>query len=403
MAKIVKPLTDTEIKKAKPNEKDYKLSDGENLYLVVKSNGTKFFRFDFTYAKKRKSMSFGIYPSISLKEARELKDKAREQLKQNINPIESKTSNFEDITTFEYIAQKWFNLMKNEWKSCTYELNEKRLKLHVYPHLGNKKISNIKILDILKIIQKLQEKEYFEIAERILNIIERIYKYAVTYGFVKHNIIADIDKKAVFTKKIVVHRAALTKENEIKELMKDIKNFGEVFKADVSTVYALQLSPYLALRPYNIRYLEWSEVNFENAYLDISSEKMKTNKNFVLPLSKQAIDILNTIKSYSFNKSKYVFPSPTSNLKCISDATLNHALMKLGYKDRITSHGFRAMFSTVAHEKIKEHGFHSDIIEACLAHTETNKVKAAYNRESKMKYYDDKKELMQWWADWLDN
>ena len=167
MAKIVKPLTDTEIKKAKPNEKDYKLSDGENLYLVVKSNGTKFFRFDFTYAKKRKSMSFGIYPSISLKEARELKDKAREQLKQNINPIESKTSNFEDITTFEYIAQKWFNLMKNEWKSCTYELNEKRLKLHVYPHLGNKKISNIKILDILKIIQKLQEKEYFEIADII--------------------------------------------------------------------------------------------------------------------------------------------------------------------------------------------------------------------------------------------
>lgn len=402
MARIVKPLTDTEIKKAKPKEKEYKLSDGQSLYLVVKTNGTKYFRFDFTYAEKRKSMSFGVYPDISLKEARELREKAREQLKHNINPIESKSSNFEDIATFKYIADKWFKLMKSEWKPVTYELNENRLKLHVYPYLGNKDITNIEILDILKIIQKLQEKEYFEIAERILNVIERIYKYAVTYGFTKHNIIADIDKRTVFAKKIVTHRAALTKENEIKELMKDIKSYGDNYRADTSTIYALNLAPYVALRPYNIRFLTWDEVNFEKKYLDIPGEKMKTKKDFVLPLSKQALEILTTIKIYSFNKSKYVFPSPTSNLKPFSDATLNHALMKLGYKDKITSHGFRAMFSTTAHEKTKEHGFHSDIIESCLAHAETNKIKAAYNRESKMKYFEEKKELIQWWADWLD-
>ena len=403
MARIVKPLTDTEIKKAKPKDKDYKLSDGENLYLVVKSNGTKFFRFDFTYSKKRKSMSFGIYPEVTLKEAREKRTKAREQLINNINPIESKSSNYEDIATFKYVADKWFQLMKREWKEVTYELNEERLKLHVYPYIGNKNIPDVKISDILKIIQKLQLDEHFETSERILNTIERIYKYSVTYGFVEHNIIADIDKRTLFTKRMVTHRASLTKENEIKELMQDIKNYGDIFKADISTIYALQISPYLALRPYNIRFLEWNEVNFKDEYLDIPAEKMKTNKNFVLPLSKQAIEILNSIKSYSFNKSKYVFPSPTSNLKCISDATLNHALMKLGYKDRITSHGFRAMFSTIAHEKVKEHGFHSDIIESCLAHAETNRVKAAYNRESKMKYFEEKKELMQWWADWLDN
>ena len=423
MAKIVKPLTDTEIKKAKYTSKEdfeklkkiakqnnlpepklsNKLSDGQGLYLVIRENGTKFFQFDFVHIGKRKSMSFGVYPDISLKEARELREKAKEQLKQNINPIEAKSSDFENITTFKYITEKWLKLMTSEWKPVTYELNENRLRIHVYPSIGDKNISSIEILDILNIIQKLQEKEYFEIAERILNVIERIYKYAVTYGYTKHNIIADIDKRTVFAKKIVTHRATLTKENEIKELLKDIKSYGELYRADMSTIYALNITPYLALRPYNIRFLEWNEVNFEKEYLDIPFHKMKTNKNFVLPLSKQALEILKAIKPYSFDKSKYVFPSPTSNLKPFSDATLNHALMKLGYKDKITSHGFRAMFSTTAHEKIKEHGFHSDIIESCLAHAETNKIKAAYNRESKMKYYDEKKELMQWWANWLNN
>lgn len=403
MAKIVKPLTDTEIKKAKEKDKEYKLSDGQGLYLVVKINGSKFFRFDFSYAGKRKSMSFGVYPKISLKEAREQREKAKEQLSHNINPIESKSSNFEITASFKYISEKWFTLMKSEWKPVTYELNENRLKLHVYPYIGNKDITTIDRLDILNIIQKLQEKEHFEIAERILNVIERIYKYSVTYGFVEHNIIADIDKRTIFAKKSVTHRATLTKEKEIKELMQDINTYGEIYRADISVICALKIIPYLALRPFNIRFLEWNEVNFEKEYLDIPANKMKTKKDFVLPLPKQALEILKTIKPYSFEKSTFVFPSPTSNLKPFSDATLNHALMKLGYKDKITSHGFRAMFSTTAHEKIKEHGFNSDIIESCLAHAETNKVKAAYNRESKMKYFEEKKELMQWWADWLSN
>ena len=402
MARITKPLTDTEIKKAKKKDKEYKLSDGQGLYIVVKTNGSKFFRFDFSYAGKRKSMSFGIYPKISLKEAREQREKAKEQLTRNINPIESKNSNFDVTTNFKYISEKWLTLMKSEWKEVTYILNENRLRLHVYPHIGNKDITTIKRLDILNIIQKLQKKEHFEIAERILNVIEKIYKYSVTYDFVEHNIIADIDKKAIFAKKIVTHRATLTKENEIRELMRDIKAYGEIYRADISVISALNLIPYLALRPFNLRFLEWDEVNFEKEYLDIPRNKMKTKKDFILPLSKQALEILKRIKPYSFTKSKYVFPSPTSNFKPFSDATLNHALMKLGYKDKITSHGFRAMFSTTAHEKVKEHGFSSDIIESCLAHAETNKVKAAYNRESKMKYYDEKKELLQWWANWLN-
>lgn len=163
----------------------------------------------------------------------------------------------------------------------------------------------------------------------------------------------------------------------------------------------MQLAPYVFLRPYNLRFLEWSEVDFENKLLDIPAEKMKMKQDFLLPLSSEALKIIEKIKPYSFAKSKYVFPSATSNLKTMSENTLNQALMKMGYKGIMTSHGFRSMFSTIAHEKIEEHGFNSDIIEACLAHTEQNKVKAAYNRTNKMKYFKEKKALIEWWGKWL--
>lgn len=184
---------------------------------------------------------------------------------------------------------------------------------------------------------------------------------------------------------------AITNEDEIRELLNDISNFENLYKASITTIIALKLAPYVALRPYNLRSLEWSEVNFEKKYLDIPGEKMKTKKDFILPLSKQAITILKMIEPFSSHKSKYVFPSPTSNLKCMSDATINQALMKLGYKDRHSTHGFRSTFSTICHEKVKVHGFSSDIIESCLAHEESNQVKAAYNRASKMKYLEEKK------------
>ncbi|MGM0520393.1 MAG: tyrosine-type recombinase/integrase [Campylobacterota bacterium] len=211
-----------------------------------------------------------------------------------------------------------------------------------------------------------------------------------------------MDKK-VLKKTKRVNLPAITTKEDVKQLIADIYSYKDNFRCDISTVYALQLAPYVFLRPYNLRALEWSEVNLKEKYLFIPASKMKTNTDFVLPLSSTAVKIINEIKLYSYEKSIYVFPSPTSNLKPISDATLNHALARLGYKQTHTTHGFRSTFSTIAHENTKEHEQSSDIIEACLAHAERNKIKAAYNRESKFKYFDEKKELMQWWANWLDN
>lgn len=402
MARIIAPLTDTAIRKAKPKEKQYKLSDGNNLYLIVKQNGTKFFRFDYTFNSKRKSMSFGIYPGTTLKEARQKVLESQKLIKSSIDPIENKNSSVKkNATTFEAITEKWLFIMESEWKEITLNKTRSRLIQHVFPFIGKKPIENITRLDILEIIERMQRKNIFDLTSRVLNNIERIFKYCVTYGYVEHNIVADIDKKSILKKKEVVHVPAITQEKEIKQLMEDLMNFGEIYRADISTIYALQLIPYIFIRPYNLRFLEWSEVNLENNIINIPADKMKMKEDFLMPLSPQAKVIINKIKQYSLGKSKYVFPSSISNLKTMSENTLNHALMKMGYKGVMTVHGFRSMFSTIAHEKIDEHGYHSAIIEACLAHGEQNKVKAAYNRTSKMKYFKEKKALIEWWGNWL--
>lgn len=279
---ITTPITDTAIRKAKPKDKEYKLSDGNNLYLVVRPNGTKFFRYDYRFSGKRKSMSFGIYPTISLKEAREKAAETKKLILAGTDPIENKNLLIQkQSNSFELIAEKWLDIMASEWKEITLNKARSRLIQHVYPYIGAKSIDTITRLDILAIIEKMQNNNIFELTSRILNNIERIFKYCVTYGYIEHNIIADIDKRNILKKKDVEHVPALTKENEIRELLEDIKNFENIFKADISTIYALQLAPYVFLRPYNLRFLEWSEVDFENKLLDIPAEKMKMKQDFL--------------------------------------------------------------------------------------------------------------------------
>ena len=402
MPKITTPLTDTEIKKAKVQDKTYKLSDGQGLYFVIKNNGTRFFRFDYSFNKKRKSMSFGVYPETSLKEARLKRTDTRKLIKQGIDPIQEK-HNQNDENLFKYVAVKWLDIMKDDWTNVTYVKAQKTLENNAYPFIGNKVMKDITRVDILDMLKVMEDRGVNELASRLLNYIERIYKYAVTYNIVEHNIVFDIDKKNVLKGHTKNNFPAITKESEIKQLMQDIENYQNMFRADISTVYALKLAPYVFVRPYNLRFALWSEIDLGKGTWDIPKNKMKTRQDFIIPLPSQAIKLLEEIKPYSFNQSEYVFPSPTTNKKPISDGTLNQALMRMGYKDKMTSHGFRAMFSTIAHEKIQEHGFYSDIIELCLAHAERNRTKAAYNRNNKMKYFDERKELLQWWANWITN
>jgi len=400
MARITKPLTDTEISKAKAKDKDYYLYDGDGLCLLIKKNNSKLWRFNYKFNEKRKTISFGKYPETKLKEARELKDKAKNSIKNHINPSESKSSNFELDITFQYISDKWLDLMKNDWTKSNYLKNKGNLNNNAYPFLGNKNIKDITRKDILNLVERMEKRDAIDYAHRLLGVLQRIYKYAVTNEYVEHNIIADIDKQNSLKKRKTINHPAITNINEFTKLLNDIENYGINFKSDISTIYALKLAPFVALRPFNLRSLEWSEVDFDKEILDISSKKMKMDIDFVLPLSKQALKILKEVEQYKTD-SKYVFYSAISNQKHISENTINQALQRMGYKNIHTGHGFRSSFSTNCHENITEHGLSSDIIESCLAHAEQNSVKRAYNRESKYKYIDEKRILMQWWSDFL--
>ncbi|TLT03331.1 tyrosine-type recombinase/integrase [Aliarcobacter cibarius] len=403
MKRTVKKLTELEIKKAEIKDKDYNLSDGDGLYFVVRRNGSKFFRLDFRYGGKRLSMSLGTYPKVSLKEAREKKDEAKKLLGQNINPIsEKKIKKASEYLTLGIVINEWLELRAKSSSEATITQNRRMLN-NITNWLGNIAIKDIKRIDIINILEKIQNKGVIETAHRLLSLMNKIYMFAVTKGYIEHNIIADIDKKSVLVPSNKnIHHPAITSPNEIKELLKDINSLENRFRSDISVVFIFKIIPYVFVRSENIRFMRWRELDLEKGVWEIPQERMKTNVDFVCPLPKQAIELIKQIEPYSRHRSEFVFPSRQRKDIGVSGATLSANLNKLGYQDRHTFHGFRSMFSTIAYEYYKEHGFHSDIIESCLAHKEKNRVKAAYNRESKYKYLQEKKELMQWWADWLD-
>ena len=349
-------------------------------------------------------MSLGTYPKISLKEARDKKDECKKLLSENINPIsEKRVKKSSESLTLGMIIDEWLELRAKSSSDATVIQNRRMLN-NITNWLGNIAIKDIKRVDIINILEKIQSKGVIETAHRLLSLMNKIYMFAVTKEYIEHNIIADIDKKSVLIPSNKnIHHPAITNPKEIKELINDINHIEEKLKSDISVIFIFKIIPYVFVRSENIRRMRWDELDLEKGIWEIPKEKMKTHIDFVCPLSRQAVDIIKQIEPYSRHRSEFVFPSPSKNDRGVSGATLSDTLNKLGYQNKHTFHGFRSMFSTIAYEYHKEHGFHSDIIEACLAHKEKNRVKAAYNRESKYKYFEEKKELMQWWADWLSS
>jgi integrase len=402
MKRTSKKLTELELKKAQVKDKDYNLSDGDGLYFIVRKNGSKFFRFDFRYGGKKLSMSLGTYPLTSLKEARNKTADAKKLLENNINPIsEKKLNKITEEITLNFVIDKWLEIRKLNSSENTYLTNQRILK-NITDKIGNVATKDIQRQDYIDIILNVQKKGRIETGLRILSLLFKIYQFAVTNGYIEHNIIVDIDKKSTLLKNKETHLPAITEKEEIKQLLKDIYSLENRFRSDISTIYIFKLIPYVFVRSENIRLMCWDDLYLEKGLWAIPKEKMKMNVDFVCPLPKQAINLIKEIEPFTRQRSKYVFPSPQKSDRGVAGATLADTLNRLGYQNRHCFHGFRSMFSTIAHELYKEHGFHYDIIEACLAHKEKNRVKASYNRESKFKYFEEKKELIQWYADWLD-
>lgn len=407
MARSTLPLTNTQIKSAKAKEKDYKLFDGGGLFLLVAKTGGKRWRLKYRFNNKEKVIALGVYPSITLKDARTKRDEYKSLIASDIDPNELKKQKKEQVilqekkseNTFYKVSQEWHTNYASEVSENYHEKLDRALELYVYPFIKNKPIDEITRLNIIEILQDLKEKNIQETAKRVFMLLNKIYKYAVTLEYTPHNIIADIEQKTILGKREKRHYPTFTKDKDIKALLLAIDEYS----GDYTTKMALKMLPYVFVRSFNIRHCEWSEIDFENSQWIIPKEKMKTKIEFILPLPNQVIEILKEVQQFS-GDDKYVFPSFRAKNKPMSDNTLISAIRRMGFtKDEFVPHSFRAMFSTIAYENMNiedGHNYSGEVIEALLSHKESNKVKEAYNRSN---YREPMRSLINWYAKYLDN
>jgi len=403
MARQTAALTVKGIEAAKPKIKEYRLFDGGGLYLAIMPSGGKLWRLKYRFDDKEKLIALGAYPSISLADARGLREENKKKIAIGIDPAEERkaektrkrakeleTKNTVNAVAEEYLLKIRGDLTEGYYRKLTsyYDNNVK----HV---LGEMPINTVTRADIRIVIDKIEERGAVEVAKKTLNLLERIFKYAVTTEKAEHNIIADIDKKYAVKRRKVRHHPTITDPKGISGLLAAINSY----QGDYVTKCALQIAPYVALRPGELRSAEWLEIDLEKALWKIPAEKMKMNKPHIVPLVPYVVGVLEELYKFT-GHSKYVFSNAVYKDRFMSENTMNYALRRMGFtKEEIVSHGFRSMFSTLAHEHMSEHGHSSDVIERQLAHTERSSVKAAYNHAE---YLQSRKELMQWWGDYLD-
>lgn len=405
MPRIPTPLSEKLINSFEAKEKAYTKADGRGLQLLIKTDGRKLWEFIYTSPtlNKRRKTSFGTYPHTKLAEARKKREEYHKLISEGIDPIEERKNKKEKVkqenkikeNTFEKVAREWLKNYESEVSENYHIKLTRAIELYMIPFIGNKPITDVTRLNLIEILQDLKNRGLKETANRTFMILNKIFMYSTMLEITQHNITADIDKKVILGKIEKKHYPTFTKEKDIKGLLLSI----DEYEGEFSTRMALKVLPYLFVRSYNIRHAEWSEIDFNKQEWIIPASKMKTKIEFKLPLPNQVIEIFEEVYKVS-GEGKYIFPSFKGNDRPISDNTLISALRRLGYtKEEFVPHSFRSMFSTIAYENFELHNCTSEIIEALLAHKETNKIKDAYNRAQ---YIEPKKILIQWYADWLD-
>ena len=387
-------LTATAVTQAKPKPKPYSLSDGGGMYLLVNATA-KYWRYDYRFAGKRKTLALGVYPATSLKQAREKHQRARENLANGIDPSAHKKAT--SAATHAALANS-FELLAIEWsktRSKKSESTEKRqnalLEKDLLPHLGNRPIADIKAPELLKTLRKIESRGAIETAHRAKRLAGQIFRYAVATGRAERD--PSVDLKDALTQPTRTHFNSITEPAEVGPLIAAIKNY----QATPVVMAALQLSPLFLCRPGELRHLEWTEVNFAEARIELPASKMKMKEPHIIPLASQAVEILKELQPIS-GRGKYVFPSARGASRPLSENGVRTALRTLGYtNDQISPHGFRAMGRTILDEVLN---FPVDWIEHQIAHSVKDANGRAYNRT---KHLPQRKKMMQAWADYLDD
>lgn len=384
-------LTDAKLRRLTEPGKHF---DGGGLYLEVTAAGGRYWRLKFRIAGKEKRLALGVYPAVSLKEARDLAIQARQSIQAGGDPAEQrKTAKAraakEAVNTLRAVADEWMEHQAARWEPVTLERIRSSLEANVLRTLGAKPLASIKPLEVMDAVKAVETRGAGEQAGRVLQRVKAIYRWAVIHGRLESNPMLDLVPAEILKPREVKHRAAL----DAKELPGFLAKL-DAYEGDPHTVYALRLLMLTAARPGEVRGALWTEMDLDAAMWTIPAERMKMRAEHRVPLSSQAVELVQSMLALSGGR-ELVFPSPFYPSKPLSENTFNSAMARMGYKNLATAHGFRALFSTVANEA----GWRPDVIERQLAHKEPNQVRAAYHRST---YMEERTKLLQWWADYLD-
>ncbi|MFL9893752.1 tyrosine-type recombinase/integrase [Paraburkholderia sp. RL17-381-BIF-C] len=396
MPKQIAPLTEMQVRKAKPAEKSYRLADGKGLYVEVMPNGSRYWRMKYRFDGKEKRAAFGVYPEVSLAAARQACLAARKQLADGIDPSAQKQEikrvrALEAASSFEMVAREWFESQKAGWTELYAGKVINSLEVDAFPKIGAKPIGDIEAPHMLEIVRSIEARGVRETAKRILQRSRAVFQYGIMTGRCSRNPAADIDAETVLKKGAGVKHMARVKPIEIPQLMRDIDNY----QGDLVTRLALRFMALTFVRTTEMIQAAWTEIDEKAREWRIPAERMKMRDPHIVPLSSQALKVLKELRALNGGE-KYVFHSVQGRTRGpISNNTMLFALYRMGYKSRMTGHGFRGLAATV----LRESGYSRDVVDRQLAHAERNQVTAAYVHAE---YLPERRRMMQHWADQLD-
>lgn len=387
-------LTVMQIRSLKPAERPYKVADADGLYLLVQPSGALLWRFRYRCCGIERKLSLGSFPDVSLSQARRKRDEAKAELDDGIDPVEEKRqrrlkAELAAQTTFGLVAEEYIQKMEREGKSPA-TLKKARWFLELLGGIAKRPIASVTPHELLDVLKRVERRGHHETALRLRSFAGRVFRYGFATLRTERNP-ADILRGALTVPR-VKHHAAIVEPKKVGELLRAIDGY----QGRPETLHALRIAPHVFLRPGELRQAKWSEIDFAEKVWRVSAERMKMKQPHAVPLSRQVIYLLQDLRSLA-RESEFLFPALHTTKRPLSDNTLNVALRRLGFEhDEMTSHGFRAMASTLLNESGL---WHPDAIERALAHGEKDKVRAAYHRGA---HWAERVRMAQWWSDYLD-
>jgi len=403
MPKLATPLTDIQLKNAKAKEKDYRLTDGGGLYLLITTDSAKYWRMDYRLNDRRNTLAFGKYPEVSLGKARDQRKAARDLIYEGIDPAQARDFKKQqesdaNANTFEKIAREWHQNRLSAWSASTAKDTINRLEKDIFPQIGKLPIASITHQQMIGALRKIEERGAGEIAHRLKAVCARIFSYANQHGIENKNPAADL--KDVLKPVKAGHFAAISPD-ELPAFLDAIhKNDARLY---APTRIAMRLMLLIFVRSSELRTTPWSEINLDTGEWVIPWQRMKRGKLTINPdttdhhvgLSRQAVELLQELKQYT-GGSHFLFPNQRDHAKPMSGDAIRMALNRMGYEGRMTTHGFRALAMTTLKEKL---GYRHEVVDRQLAHAQQDKIASAYDRAQ---FLDERKKMMQHWADYLD-